>query len=320
MNQSNNNTTEKVRIVEITANNDGQRIDNYLSSALKGVPKTHIYRIVRTGQVRVNKGRIKPNYRLKIGDMVRIPPVRIASGPDSLISIPRPVLQKLRQSVLYEDNDYLVLNKPSGLAVHAGSGIKFGVIESIGELRPELGFIELVHRLDRETSGCLLLAKNRNALTAMHDLLREGNVEKRYLALLKGRWENGERTVTAPLIKNVLQGGERMILVSDQGKQAVSHYKLITNFVNCCMVEVNLETGRTHQIRVHSAHIGHPIAGDKKYGDDEFNSIMKNMGLKRLFLHAHVLAFQNPVRDHDIHVSAPLSEDLQTVLDNLNDD
>ncbi len=303
------------RVVTVDDDQDGQRIDNFLARILKGVPKSHIYRVLRKGEVRVNKGRVKPEYRLRAGDQVRVPPVRTAERAAS--RIPDSLCRELEAAVLYEDADVLVVNKPSGIAVHAGSGLRFGIIEALRQARPQLSFLELVHRLDRETSGCLLLAKNRPALNALHEQLRTGQVEKRYLALVAGAWQGGKRTVSAPLRKNALRGGERVVAVDETGKEAVTHFSLVQNFPVAALVEASIDTGRTHQIRVHAAHIGHPLAGDDKYGDDAFNRRLRGLGLKRLFLHAHALAFERPGGQGELHVSAPLGEDLKQVLETL---
>lgn len=310
-------TTNKVRLVTIDANHDGQRIDNYLMRELKGAPRNLVYRILRKGEVRVNKGRIKPTYRLKSGDLVRIPPVRLEA--EGFVVIPgKEVLQLIDRSILYEDDNLLIINKASGLAVHAGSGVAYGVIEAVRVLRPHMNFIELVHRIDRETSGCLMLAKNRETLLELHNMLRDSRqVEKRYLALLCGAWQGGTRTISSPLRKNVIRGGERMVEVHEEGKSAISHFRPVTRFTAYTLVEVGLETGRTHQIRVHAASIGHPLAGDGKYGDADCNRNMRRLGLRRLFLHAHTLAFTLPGSGKEIHVSAPLPTELSSLLDTL---
>ena len=305
-----------MELVEISADLAGQRIDNFLLNRLKGAPRSLIYRIVRRGEVRVNKGRIRPEYRLKAGDTVRIPPVKLA--PRSIP--PRPGTQVLRQleaAILYEDDRLLILNKPSGLAVHGGSGLSYGVIEGLRALRPQAPYLELVHRLDRETSGCLLIAKKRSALRRLHELLRSNRMDKRYLALLKGRWRGGSRQVTAPLLKNVLRSGERMVRVDPAGKVASSIFRPLAVSNAASLVEVKLETGRTHQVRVHAASLAQPIAGDDKYGDDDFNRQMRAAGLKRLFLHARSLRFQLAEGEPAIEVSAPLDDELQQLLDKL---
>ena len=277
--------TPKVQFVEISADHAGQRIDNYLMCQLNGVPKSLVYRIVRKGEVRVNKGRIKPEYRLKEGDMVRIPPVRQAekNAPGKASD---KVLQQIESRILFEDKRILVLNKPSGLAVHGGSGLSFGLIEALRELRPNDKNLELVHRLDRDTSGCLIIAKKRSALRRLHEQLREGSMDKRYLTLLKGKWKGTSKWVDAPLLKNVIKSGERLVFVDPKGKDARTQFSPYSVGNEASLMSVKLDTGRTHQIRVHAQHLGYPIAGDDKYGDDEFNRQMKSKGLKRLFLHA----------------------------------
>lgn len=300
-------------MVEISSDQAGQRLDNYLLAQLKGVPKSHIYRLLRSGQVRVNKGRKKPDYRIQAGDNIRIPPVRLAARDE--IAVPDSVLDLLKNARLFENSDLLVLNKPAGLAVHGGSELKFGIIEAIRKIYPDQ-FIELVHRLDRDTSGCLVLAKNRNTLNTLHQALRnEGlnGIEKTYLALLAGLWQQGEKTIDLPMRK-IRRGGEHMVEISDDGQPAVSHFKLVQHYRNSSLMQIKIDTGRTHQIRVHAAAAGHPVAGDKKYGDAEFNREMKKHGLKRLFLHASHIVL--PLGE-GISVHAPLSEDLSQLLDNI---
>lgn len=318
MNDLTSKSHQKPYIVEIALDRDGQRIDNYLVSQLKGVPKSHIYRILRKGEVRVNKGRVKADYRLKAGDLVRIPPIRQSQKPkaqpgDSL-------LQLIERSILFEDKKLLILNKPPGVAVHGGSGIHYGVIEALRALRPDFPYFELVHRLDRDTSGCLIIAKKRSALRQMHELFRSDQMEKHYLALVRGPWSGGKRTVNAPLLKNTLKSGERMVTVHSEGKSAVSVFEPVDHYKSqheaACLVRVLLKTGRTHQIRVHAAHIDHPIAGDQKYGDSAFNQHMRAYGLNRLFLHAAYVGFELP-DGGEIAVTAPLSDELQSVLRKL---
>ncbi len=308
-----------VEMATIDQQNAGQRIDNFLLSRLKGVPRSRIYRILRKGEVRVNKGRIKPTYRLKAGDIVRIPPVRRSEQ-----NVPQDISPGLRQllldAILFEDDNLLILDKPSGLAVHGGSGIKSGLIESIRTIKPAWATLELAHRIDRETSGCLILAKQRTTLNALHDLFREGQVNKGYLTLVAGIWDSDNNMIDAPLDRNNRADGERSVRVSEQGKRAVSHFKLLTNYrrhFSCSMLEVRIDTGRTHQIRVHSAHVGYPVLGDDRYGDRESNRVLRKMGLKRLFLHAHELEFQLPGSNEAIHVHAPVPADLKQLLDKL---
>jgi 23S rRNA pseudouridine955/2504/2580 synthase len=301
----------KVRIALIDQNSQGQRIDNYLLTQLKGVPRSHIYQLLRSGQVRVNKGRIKPPYRLKLGDEVRIPPVRISEKSAS--TVPTAVLKLLEAATLFENEDLLIIDKPSGIPVHAGSGIHYGVAEAFKQSHPDQ-FIELVHRLDRDTSGCLILAKNRDSLSQLHTMMRESSgIEKQYLALVAGHWP-GQETVDVPLEK-IQRSGERMVEASENGAQARSHFEARKLYRDTSLMAVQIDTGRTHQIRVHAAYCGHPLAGDTKYGDDTFNKQMKALGLKRLFLHACRLSFK--LNNKRIQVEAPLPAELQNVLARL---
>jgi 23S rRNA pseudouridine955/2504/2580 synthase len=313
MSQGPANSHPKVRQVMVSSEEAGQRIDNFLARYLKGVPKSHIYRILRRGEVRVNSGRIRAQYKVCAGDTVRIPPVRVSTSPRAQA---RPV-PGLEARILFENSRCLVVNKPSGLAVHGGSGVSYGVIEAFRAARPDAPYLELAHRLDRETSGCLVLAKRRSFLRAFQAQLREGTVIKHYLALVAGAWQGGKQTVRAPLRKNLLRGGERMVTVDETGKAAVSVFSPVSTFADATLVDVELKTGRTHQIRVHGTHIGHPLAGDGKYGDENFNNEMKSHGLRRLFLHAHLLEFMDSAGDDMITVSAPLDDDLKAVIDRL---
>jgi len=308
----------KVCTVAISVDEAGQRVDNFLIARLKGVPKSLIYRIIRKGEVRVNKGRVKPERKLADGDVVRIPPVRVASR-----KAPPPSLRLqeiLKAAVLYEDNELIVVNKPSGIAVHGGSGVNLGLIEALRQMYPQSKFLELVHRLDRDTSGCVMVAKKRRMLVHLQDLLRNDHgIDKRYLALVKGQWEKNCILVEAPLLKNELLSGERMVKVSADGKPSRTSFKLLENFENVSLVEAVPLTGRTHQIRVHALHRKHPLVGDEKYGDKTLNKTMKAVGVKRLFLHAHFLGIPHP-DGHIIEVSAPLPEDLAVPLDGLRND
>lgn len=307
--------TPPVHWVDISAEQAGQRIDNFLMRYLKGVPKSRIYRILRKGEVRVNKSRIKPAYRLQSGDQVRIPPVRVSEKREN-----KPgdwALQRLADAVLYEDERLLVLNKPSGMAVHGGSGLSYGVIEALRALRPNAPYLELVHRLDRDTSGCLLIAKKRSELRTLHELMRAGDVEKKYLLLVAGKWNPNTVLIDQPLKKNLMQGGERMVRVDPEGKKARTRFRVLEAIPGATLLEARLETGRTHQIRVHAAYAGHPLAGDSKYGDEYFNRKTRENGLKRLFLHAHFIGFRDAGRGRHIQVSAPLSDDLRTLLQKL---
>jgi 23S rRNA pseudouridine955/2504/2580 synthase len=308
----------KVRQVEVGDAAAGQRIDNFLLAQLKGVPKSLVYRILRRGEVRVNKGRVKPSYRVAAGDQVRLPPLRL--GLEKVPPRPSKALAaQLDQAVLYEDELVLVLNKPAGLAVHGGSGISLGVIETLRALRPGAE-LELVHRLDRDTSGCLLVSKRRSALRRLHAQLREGTVDKRYLVLLAGRLSRPVVEVAAPLRKNLLQGGERMVQVDlAEGKPARTVFRSRSRLGALTLAEVQLDTGRTHQIRVHAAHLGAPVAGDDKYGDASVNARLRALGLKRLFLHAAALSFRPRDGEPPIRVEAPLPEALDNVLKTLEE-
>lgn len=306
-----------VREVSVGDDSNGQRIDNFLLKILKGVPKSRIYRILRKGEVRVNKGRIKPDYRLKSGDTVRIPPIRVSEQAAPVTPGDR-VQKLLEQSVIYEDNGFLILNKPSGMAVHGGSGVSFGVIEALRALRPDAPFLELAHRLDRETSGCLVIAKKRSTLRAFQELLRAGGLDKFYLALVMGRWQGGKRGIDVPLRKNTLKSGERIVTVEEDGKASLSIFTPVAIYDDCSLMRVKLVTGRTHQVRVHAQHSGHPIAGDDKYGDAGFNRQMAERGVHRLFLHAAELRFTLP-ESSTIHVEAPLSDELMNVLNRMEE-
>lgn len=304
-------------LVEIGPQQQGQRIDNFLTVYLKGVPKSFIYRVLRRGEVRVNKGRAKPTYRLQAGDVVRIPPLRRAEA--STVSLPGKKLTALiNQSVIYEDDGHLILNKPAGIAVHGGSAISFGVIEILRAARPEAPFLELAHRLDRDTSGCLIIAKKRSILRNIHKHLREEGIEKHYQALLRGAWHGGERQITAPLRKNILQSGERVVKVEEGGKQSQTLFRPLRRWSMATLVEAVPITGRTHQIRVHAAHLEQPIAGDDKYGDADFNRTMQERGLHRLFLHSASVSFTTAA-DQRISVAAPLDPVLIKVLGTFGD-
>ncbi|WP_412530811.1 23S rRNA pseudouridine(955/2504/2580) synthase RluC [Enterobacter roggenkampii] len=306
--------TPAVKMVAIAEDEAGQRIDNFLRTQLKGVPKSMIYRILRKGEVRVNKKRVKPEYKLEAGDEVRIPPVRVAEREEETVS---PKLQKvaaLSDVILYEDDHILVLNKPSGTAVHGGSSLSFGVIEGLRALRPEARFLELVHRLDRDTSGVLLVAKKRSALRSLHEQLREKGMQKDYLALVRGQWQSHVKVVQAPLLKNILQSGERIVRVSQEGKPSETRFKVEERYEFATLVRCSPVTGRTHQIRVHTQFAGHPIAFDDRYGDREFDKQLTGTGLSRLFLHAAALKFTHPNTGEVIRIEAPLDEQLKRCL------
>jgi len=299
---------DSVTFLEVGEDGAGQRIDNFLMKRLKGVPKSHVYRILRSGEVRVNKGRASADRRLASGDQIRVPPVRVAAKSDD-----RPVPGR-EFSLVFEDEAMLVIDKPSGVAVHGGSGVSFGVIEQLRQARPAARFLELAHRLDRETSGLLLIGKKRSALTRLHDQFRDGVIEKRYLALVKGRWRDQLRNVKLPLLKYLTEEGERRVRVSPEGKEAHSimrlqgHWK--TPWGDFSLLEVELRTGRTHQIRVHLAHLGFPIAGDEKYGDFAFNRDLQKHGLKRMFLHAASIRLPHPSSGEVLSLAAPLPQEL----------
>ncbi|WP_305908286.1 23S rRNA pseudouridine(955/2504/2580) synthase RluC [Methylomarinum sp. Ch1-1] len=314
MSETTNKTKPQVKWLEIGEENDGQRLDNFLISQLKGVPKTRIYRIVRKGEVRVNKGRVDVKYRLQTHDVVRIPPVRVAERNEAPAIQPT-LKYSLENQVLYEDEGFIVLNKPSGFAVHGGSGVSSGVIEALRQIRPNQRFLELVHRLDKETSGCLLVAKKRSALKYLHELFRGDGVEKTYLALLDGQWQRKKQWVEAPLLKNINKGGERMVVVSQQGKSAETLFVRLKKYVDATLVHASPKTGRTHQIRVHAAWLGHPIIGDDRYGNEDSNRLFKKRGYKRLFLHAEQLRFRHPLSGEVMHFVAPLPQELQNLLD-----
>ncbi|RUO81562.1 23S rRNA pseudouridine(955/2504/2580) synthase RluC [Idiomarina tyrosinivorans] len=311
-------TTEQrqVQWQSIDDGHAGQRIDNYLIAQLKGVPKSLVYRILRKGEVRVNKKRCKPDYKLQVGDQVRIPPVKVqekAPLPSSKLE----QVQQLESAILYEDDAFMVINKPSGMAVHGGSGLQFGLIEGLRALRPNSKQLELVHRLDRDTSGLLLVAKKRSMLRVLHQQLRDKQVDKRYLALVRGQWQKTTRKVAAPLKKNTLQSGERIVRVDEQGKPSETAFRIYRRYAEATLVEASPITGRTHQIRVHTLHAGHPIAGDPKYGDQKFDQMMTERGLNRLFLHAWQLRFNHPKTGKAMQFEAPLDTVLETVLSRL---
>ena len=300
-----------VRLLTVDEGSDGQRLDNYLINHLKGVPKSWIYRVMRRGEVRVNKGRCKPDRRVRQGDVVRIPPVRLAQRqPEG----PAPgLIERIESAIVHEDSDMLIVNKPSGIAVHGGSGLSHGVIEILRASRPSAPFLELAHRLDRDTSGCLMLAKSRRILRELQDRQRAGAIEKRYTALLVGRTRKGTWRVDQPLRKNTLKSGERIVRVDPAGKPAITDFEVIRRFRGFTLVRAELGTGRTHQIRVHAASVQLPIAGDPKYGDEDANRAARKLGLKRLFLHAATLRWSVGDRRH-FSVEAPLPAELQSFL------
>lgn len=305
--------THSVSFIEIDEHNAGQRIDNFLLSILNSVPKGHIYKIIRKGEVRVNKGRIKPLYKLKVGDTVRVPPVTVTEKmPPSAPG--RSLLELIDKSIIFEDASLIAINKPSGVAVHGGSGVSYGIIEAIRILKPELKFLELIHRLDRDTSGCLLIAKKRKALLSIQNLLRIRQTDKRYIALLCGQVGFSHKIVAMPLSREALKSGERFVRVDKNGKESTSHFRKIEQFNDVTLMEIKIVTGRTHQIRVHSQYIGHCVAGDNKYGNFACNQRLKERGLKRLFLHSAQISFKHPDTGSHMTIKAPLTDELEQFL------
>jgi 23S rRNA pseudouridine955/2504/2580 synthase len=301
---------ESVTFLEIDENSSGQRIDNFLFRHLKGVPKSHIYRILR-GEVRVNKKRIDQTYRLQLGDLLRIPPIRVAEKPEA------EYVPSTEFPILFEDDALLAIDKPAGVAVHGGSGVSFGVIEQLRSARPQAKFLELVHRLDRETSGVLLIAKKRSALTGLHEIMREGNSDKRYLTLVLGQWQNAKQHVKLPLHKFDTPQGEKRVMVREDGQASHTIFTLQKNWEGFSLLEAQLKTGRTHQIRVHLSHLGFPIAADDKYGDFARNKELAKQGLKRMFLHAHSITFNHPLTGEPLNINSPLPKDLQGFVNKL---
>lgn len=312
------NRAAAVRRVRISADGAGQRLDNFLLRELAGVPRSRVYRLLRKGEVRVNGKRKQADYRLAAEDEVRLPPLRLApAGEDGPRRVPDSLVAAVRQAIVHEDARLLVLDKPSGLAVHGGSGLAFGAIEALRALRPDEP-LELVHRLDRDTSGCLLVARTRTALRAAHALLREGAVEKHYGALLAGRWRLGRKTIDAPVVTDAREHGERTVRVHRSGKIAVSEFRPVTHYRDVAtLADVSIRTGRTHQIRVHAAFAGHPVAGDEKYGDRECNARLRALGLRRMFLHATSVSFRWPDTGAAFRAEAPLPAELAAVLERL---
>jgi 23S rRNA pseudouridine955/2504/2580 synthase len=301
-----------VRIVEIGPERDGQRVDNALMTMLKGVPRSLVYRILRTGQVRINGKRAKPDTRLALGDMLRIPPVRVAEREEN--EAPSGMVRSVADAVIFEDKHFLVIDKPVGIAAHGGSGVSHGAIELLRAARPN-EHLELVHRLDRDTSGVLVLAKSRSGLTGLQALIRENTVTKQYLCLMTGTPRKAKFDVNAPLLKSVMHGGERLVRVDDAGKPSLTYFKELEQYPNARLMQATLGTGRTHQIRVHAQYAGHPLAGDPKYGDEAANKRFRAMGLKRMFLHAARMSFDLDGRNYDF--SSPLPDELKAFLDKL---
>lgn len=311
MNGAGNNSVTRLVIGE---EEQGQRLDNFLIRRFKGVPKSHLYRILRSGELRVNSGRVDATYRLCVGDSIRVPPIRVAERARDEIA--EAAQQRVDLPIIYEDDAMLVIDKPDGIAVHGGSGVSFGVIEALRRQRPQAKFLELAHRLDRETSGILLIGKKRVALTALHDMFREhgAGADKRYLVLVKGRWMNATQHVKAPLLKYLTESGERRVSVNPEGKAAHTVFRLLARWPEMSLLEAQLKTGRTHQIRVHLAHLGFPILGDEKYGDFALNRKIKPEGLKRMALHAWRMAFRHPLTAAPVECIAPLPDNIRSCV------
>lgn len=320
-NQTDEPSGSGVSFVVIDSDQAGQRLDNFLIARLKGVPRSKVYNVIRKGEVRVNKGRIKPEYKLMAGDSIRIPPVRTAeAGTEAKAS--HQMMALLNDSILYEDDGLLVINKPPGLAVHGGSGITLGLIETLRQMRPEARHLELVHRLDRDTSGCIMVAKKRSYLRHLQEALREksagaGGVLKVYQALVLGEWSKRCHQINAPLMKFEVAGGERIVKVHLEGKPSLTEFSVLNRYQGFTLVEARPITGRTHQIRVHAQYAGHSLAGDEKYGDDAINEVLRTVGLRRLFLHASSLSFYLPNATELTRVDAPLPPDLAGPLSKL---
>jgi 23S rRNA pseudouridine955/2504/2580 synthase len=314
MNELSKDAPSQVTVDEAGA---GQRIDNFLLRILKGVPKSHVYRILRSGEVRVNKGRVGPDVRVQVGDVVRVPPIRTAPSASERVAVVRP----FKPAILFEDDALIAVDKPAGLAVHGGSGIALGLIEQLRAARPQARFLELVHRLDRETSGVLLVAKKRSALTSLHAQLRDGDTDKRYLLLVRGPWRAQERVVDAPLFKFATREGERRVRVDAGGRASTTIFRLRERWrahvPPLALLEAELETGRTHQIRVHLAHLGHALAGDDKYGDFAWNRELAKAGLRRMFLHATRMTFRHPGSGEAMTIESPLPAELAAFVAKL---
>ncbi|MBD1575479.1 MULTISPECIES: 23S rRNA pseudouridine(955/2504/2580) synthase RluC [Vibrio] len=310
-----NEIKTEIKFVEIDADMAGQRIDNFLRNQLKQIPKSMIYRILRKGEVRVNKKRIKAEYKLQAGDSVRIPPVRITLEEDApQLSTKLDKVSQLENCIIFEDDSLLILNKPSGTAVHGGSGLKFGAIEALRALRPDARFLELVHRIDRDTSGILLVAKKRSALRHLQAQFREKTVQKYYFALVMGQWKPSCKSVKAPLLKNEVNS---IVRVNPNGKPSETRFKVLEKFEHATLVQASPITGRTHQIRVHCQYVGHPIAWDDRYGDRRFDAYTAKVGMKRLFLHAANIKFTHPATEDKFEISAPMEAKLEAALTKL---
>ncbi|MCM5703219.1 RluA family pseudouridine synthase [Larsenimonas salina] len=304
-----------VQWIEIDEGHAGQRLDNFLMTRLKGAPRSLVYRIIRKGEVRINKKRAKADRRLELGDVVRVPPLRLRPE-EAVKDVSDNLKNVLASSVLAETDQWLVINKPSGLAVHGGSGVKIGLIEALRQIRTDVSFLELVHRLDRDTSGCLLLAKSREALLSLNEAMKQKQMDKRYMALVEGRWPARRDWVSAPLDRFDAGNGERRVRVDKEGKRSRTRIAVLETFPEMTLIEAEPVTGRTHQIRVHAQHVGHPLLGDSKYGSRNGETLARSVGLQRLFLHAHTLGFPDPKTGRTITITASLGADLAKVLEN----
>lgn len=312
------NEKSPVRYLTISQEEADQRIDNFLITKLKGVPKSHLYRLIRKGEIRVNKKRIDPHYRLIGGDIVRLPPLSLEIVKELKPS--QTLINLLKDRILYEDDYIMVLNKPSGIPVHAGSTVKMGVIEALKAAYKNLPHLELVHRLDTETSGCLIIAKKKRILRELHQLLRDGGIKKTYWALTKGSWKVKKKVINLSLLKEYRKDGRQIVRVNEkEGKEAITIFDTLKIYEQASLMQAALMTGRTHQIRVSALHERHPIAGDERYGDTEFNKTMRELGLKRLFLHAHSLSFKLSGSDKPIQVTSPLDPELKAFLQSLKE-
>lgn len=309
-----NASPNTVKIILVDNANEGQRIDNFLFTKLKGVPKSRIYKALRKGEVRVNKKRAKPEYKLCDGDQIRLPPLRVAAPVVVQTFVSQKIADKIENNIILETHDFIIVNKPAGIAVHGGSGVSLGVIEALRLCRPHQKFLELAHRLDRETSGCLLIAKKRRALKEVHTLLQERSVQKSYLLLVGGLCRFEEQTIDIPLTKNVLKSGERIVITDPQGKSAKTIFRLIKHIGNMSLLEAKPITGRTHQIRVHAKFMGHPILGDEKYGNEEANKRFKHKGYHQLCLHSSLLAFYLESTKEWVGVCALLREPWKKLI------
>ncbi len=298
----------------VSTNDTGQRLDNFLLKSLRGVPKSRIYKMLRKGSIRVNKGRKKPDYRIKDGDIVRVPYIDVTEKAS--VTINPGLVNKIKNCILYEDDHLLVVDKPEGLAVHSGSGLRYGLIDILSAGIGDNDFVQLAHRLDRDTSGCIIIAKSMAALRSIQAQINKLTVVKEYLALVAGNWNPANTRVDMPLLK-ITKSGERMMVVDEAGKPAVSHFKVVDNFEMATLVSVRLETGRTHQIRAHTAYSGHAIAGDSRYGAKEFNIAIKKLGLKRMFLHARNIRFTHPDTGKILDIHCNLPESLRTTINYL---